>query len=86
MNTWKIIIAVCSLLELATLVKWLADGRQILTKQQMVVERIVRDEVFGTNITKTEFIDGFWLGLDVAAPICVTFGFIIAFCIWKLRR
>lgn len=86
MNIWKIIISVSSLVGLGTLVKWLSDGRNILTKQQMVIEKTVRDEIFGTNIVKTEMIDGFWLGLDIAAPLIVTCLLLTAFSIWRMRK
>ena len=85
-NIWKILLALFAAVELATVVKWFTDGRNILTKQQMAVEKVVRDEVFGTTITKTEFVSGFWLGLDIAAPIFVACAIGFAFCIWRLKR
>lgn len=86
MNIWKASIGALIVAELGTLAKWLYDGRQILTKQQMPVEKIVRDEVFGTTISTTEFVNGFWLGLDIVVPILVACSICAGFCLWQMRR
>jgi hypothetical protein len=86
MNIWKASIGGLIALEIATLGKWLFDGRQILTKQQMAVEKLVRDEVFGTTVSTTEFVNGFWLGLDIAVPIVVACSICTGFCFWQMRR
>jgi hypothetical protein len=86
MNVWKASIGGLIALEIATLGKWLFDGRQILTKQQMAIEKLVRDEVFGTTVSTTEFVNGFWLGLDIVVPIVFACSICAGFCFWQMRR
>lgn len=52
----------------------------------MVVQKVEKDAIFGTDVTKTEYIDGFWLGLDFAAPVIGTLCVLAVFFWWKTRQ
>lgn len=86
MNKRWIVILTPLVLALLTALRWITDGTQILTKQQMVVQKVEKDAIFGTDVTKTEYIDGFWLGLDFAAPVIGTLCVLAVFFWWKTRQ
>lgn len=80
-----IVILIPLVFALFTVSRWMMDGMQILTKQQMVVQKVEKDAIFGTDVTKTEYIDGFWLGVDFAAPVIVVLCLMAGFIWWKTR-
>ena len=58
----KIILIIGTMLILTALIVWIANGGEIFTKNQVLIER--QDELFGT--TYKEWEDKFVLGLDYA--------------------
>ena len=58
----KIVLIIGAVLILAAFILWIAHGGEILTKNQVLIER--QDELFGT--TYKEWQDKFVLGLDYA--------------------
>lgn len=60
---WKTISIISLVLVFALVVTWLVQGRQYFTqdKEQKIVK--VKDEIFGTETEKIEWIDNFRLGL-----------------------
>lgn len=61
-KTQKIILLSGAVLILAAGILWLADGAEVFTKTQVLIEK--QDELFGT--TYKEWQDKFVLGLDYA--------------------
>ncbi len=53
------------------LTRWYVDGKQLWTKQEMVVEIIEKDDIFGTEVRKNTIVPGFWLGLDIAGTTSI---------------
>jgi hypothetical protein len=64
-----IVFALCCCLATTVLMRWWIDGRQMWTKQEMVIETIEKDEIFGTEVRKNTLVSGFWLGLDIAGSV-----------------
>ncbi len=60
---WKSIFTISIVLLIALLTTWLIHGRQYFTqdKEQKIVK--VKDEIFGTETEKIEWVDNFRLGL-----------------------
>lgn len=82
MKRSTLILVVSCCLALAALTRWNMDGRQLWTKQQMVVETIEKDDLFGAEVRKTTLVSGFWLGLDVAGSVTALCALV---CIVTLR-
>lgn len=60
---WKTISIISMVLVFALVVTWMVQGRQYFTqdKEQKIVK--VKDEIFGTETEKIEWVDNFRLGL-----------------------
>ncbi len=61
---WKIVSLIAFVLAIGVAAKWVMDGTQVFTKNKRQV--MVVDDLFGTE--SIEWKEGFWLGLDMAAP------------------
>jgi hypothetical protein len=69
MNHWRI-IQLCSIFAIIVLSTfWIVDGFQIFTKDKTEKITIVKDELFGTDIEKREWIEDFQLGLLPDDPV-----------------
>ncbi|MEY5130529.1 MAG: hypothetical protein RL734_596 [Bacteroidota bacterium] len=69
MNHWRI-IQLCSIFAIIVLSTfWIIDGFQIFTKDKTEKITIVKDELFGTDIEKREWIEDFQLGLLPDDPL-----------------
>lgn len=69
MNHWRI-IQLCSIFAIIVLSTfWIMDGFQIFTKDKTEKITIVKDELFGTDIEKREWIEDFQLGLLPDDPL-----------------
>jgi hypothetical protein len=65
---WKILTYISLILITALLVKWYSDSNDygetiIFSKDKKPVVTKSNDPLFGTETSKTEWKDGFWLGL-----------------------
>lgn len=65
---WKIFAIVCFVLVLPVIGFWLADSNDygqmlMFSKEKKAVETVIKDDLFGDETIKTEWEDGFWLGL-----------------------
>lgn len=79
---WKIISIVAFALVIGIGIRWAVDGAQVFTKDKQQV--VVRDELFGTETIAWE--DGFWLGLDIAAPVALVLLGVGAFGFCRTRK
>lgn len=69
MNPWRI-IQIFSTIVIATLsTLWIKDDFQVFTKDKTEKITIVKDEIFGTDIEKREWIEDFQLGLLPDDPV-----------------
>ncbi|MFN8360525.1 MAG: hypothetical protein U0264_11480 [Candidatus Kapaibacterium sp.] len=95
---WKSVSIVCLLLIVPLVVVWLAQGRNIYTKDKIQVVTKVKDEIFGGETEKIEWVDKFQLGLlpgvddpspKVLLSVSVPSGLLIAIAVfgfWQDRR
>ena len=66
----KVTLLVCLLIIIMSFIIWIANGAEVFTKTQVLIEK--KDELFGT--TYKEWKDQFILGLDLTGAIT---GFIV---------
>ena len=95
---WKNISIVCLLLIIPLVGLWIIQGRNIYTKDKIQVITKVKDEIFGNETEKIEWVEKFQIGLlpgiDEPSPkvlqsVSVPSGILIAialFGFWKDRR
>lgn len=65
---WNILAAVCLLGFALILTKWILDSKEfgrvlMFSREQKEIVVKEKDELFGTEIIKSEWKKGFWLGL-----------------------
>ncbi|MBS1538901.1 MAG: hypothetical protein JST20_14280 [Bacteroidetes bacterium] len=60
---WKLISIIALILMLPLFAIWLKQGKNIYTKDKKQVITKVKDEIFGTETDKIEWVDEFQLGL-----------------------
>jgi hypothetical protein len=69
MNPWRIIQIFSTIVIVTLSTLWILDGFQVFTKDKTEKITIVKDEIFGTDIEKREWIDDFQLGLLPDDPV-----------------
>ena len=69
MNPWRIIQIFSTIVIVTLSTLWILDGFQMFTKDKTEKITIVKDEIFGTDIEKREWIDDFQLGLLPDDPV-----------------
>lgn len=69
MNSWRIIQIFSTIVIVTLSTLWIIDGFQVFTKDNTEKITIVKDEIFGTDIEKREWIEDFQLGLLPDDPI-----------------
>jgi hypothetical protein len=69
MNPWRIIQIFSTIVIVTLSTLWILDGFQVFTKNKTEKITIVKDEIFGTDIEKREWIDDFQLGLLPDDPV-----------------
>jgi len=69
MYLWRIIQVLSTSTILILSAMWILDGFQVFTKDKTEKVTIVKDELFGTDIEKREWIDDFQLGLLPDDPL-----------------
>ncbi len=95
---WKSVSILSLLLIVPLVAVWLVQGRNIYTKDKVQVVTKVKDEIFGGETEKIEWVDKFQLGLlpgvDEPSPkillsVSVPSGLLVVvalFGFWKSRR
>lgn len=83
---WKIISIVAFALVIGIGIRWGLDGAQVFTKDKQQVVVVERDDVFGTEIENVTWEEGFWLGLDMAAPVALVLVGVGAFGLYRVRK
>ena len=95
---WKAVSILSLLLIVPLVAMWLVQGRNIYTKDKVQVVTKVKDEIFGGESEKIEWVDKFQLGLlpgvDEPSPkvllsVSVPSGILVAiaiFGLWKDKR
>ena len=69
MNPWRIIQIFSTIVIITLSTFWIMDGFQVFTKDKTEKITIVKDEIFGTDIEKREWIEDFQLGLLPDDPV-----------------
>lgn len=69
MNLWRIIQIFSTIVIVTLSTFWIIDGFQVFTKDKTEKITIIKDEIFGTDIEKREWIENFQLGLLPDDPI-----------------
>jgi hypothetical protein len=69
MNPWRIIQIFSTIVIVTLSIFWIMDGFQVFTKDKTEKVSIVKDEIFGTDIEKREWIEDFQLGLLPDDPV-----------------
>jgi len=69
MNPWRIIQIFSTIVIVTLSTLWILDGFQVFTKDKTEKITIVKDEIFGTDIEKREWIEDFQLGLLPDDPV-----------------
>ncbi|MBK9249182.1 MAG: hypothetical protein IPM69_13980 [Ignavibacteria bacterium] len=95
---WKAVSILSLVLIIPLVVMWLVQGRNIYTKDKVQVSTKVKDEIFGGESEKIEWVEKFQLGLlpgvDEPSPkvllsVSVPSGILVAiaiFGLWKDKR
>lgn len=69
MNLWRIIQIFSTIVIVTLSTFWIIDGFQVFTKDKTEKITIIKDEIFGTDIEKREWIENFQLGLLPDDPV-----------------
>jgi hypothetical protein len=69
MNPWRIIQVFSTIVIISLSTFWIMDGFQVFTKDKTEKITIVKDEIFGTEIEKREWVEDFQLGLLPDDPV-----------------
>ncbi len=84
---WKTVSTIALILIIPLVVVWLVQGRNIYTKDKKQIITKTKDEIFGTESEKVEWVDEFQLGLlpgvddlspKLLASVAVPSGILIA--------
>ncbi len=65
---WKVLAVICLVMIIPLLGVWLHDSNDygsklFFSKEKKEITTTVKDDLFGGNVSKSEWKEGFWLGL-----------------------